>query len=163
MSNDIPSCPFCGGKPTCISSNQKISEINPSVSIPESISASVGIKLNNKKEHYFSCNGCNSEYVFSNIDINLIIKNFCNDRLEEIAGMVYYYYRNKVSLSDLILKYRTGIVRRHSNTVPYLSRRLASKILYICFNYNGKRTVGSFIRSKDKDCYTLKSLEVPKI
>jgi hypothetical protein len=77
--------------------------------------------------------------------------------------MVYHHYSNKVTLSDLILKYRTGIVRRHSTTVPYLSQKVARKILYICFNYNGKRTFGSFIRSKDKDCYTLKSLEVPKI
>jgi hypothetical protein len=154
MSNDIPSCPFCGGKPTYQSNNQKVSKINPSISVP-GVSAGINIELNNKKDHYFSCNGCNSEYVFSDIDINLIIKNFCNDRLEEIAEMV--------SLSDLILKYRTGIVRRHSTTVPYLSKKLARKILYICFNYNGKRTFGSFIRSKDKDCYTLKSLEVPKI
>jgi hypothetical protein len=162
MSNDIPSCPFCGGKPTYQSCNQKVSEINPSISA-SGVSAGIGIKLNNQKDHYFSCNGCNSEYVFSDIDINLIIKNFCNDRLEEIAGMVCHYYSNKVSLSDLILKYRTGIVRRHSNTIPYMSKKLARKILYICFNYNGKRTFGSFIRSKDKNCYTLKSLEVPKI
>lgn len=163
MSEGISFCPFCGGKPTYTSSIHKISEINPSISTPESYSASVGIKFNKKKDYYFSCNGCNSEYVFSDIDINLIIKSFCNDRLDEIAGMVYHHYSNKVTLSDLILKYRTGIVRRHSNTIPYLSKKLANRILYICFNYNDKRTFGSFIRSSNKDCYTLKSLEVPKI
>jgi hypothetical protein len=64
MSNDFPSCPFCGRKPTYRSSNQKVSEINPSISA-SGISAGIGIKLNNKKDDYFSCNGCNSEYVFS--------------------------------------------------------------------------------------------------
>jgi len=103
-------CPFCGGNPNYISNNQEISEINPNISLPDSISAGINIKFNNKKDHYFFCNGCNSGYVFSNIDINLLIKNFCNDCLNEIAEMVYHHYNNKVTLSDLLLKYRTGIV-----------------------------------------------------
>lgn len=130
------------------------------------ISAGVNVELrpSSHREEYLSCLGCNQEYVYVSIDIDLILTNFCEQDKERIADLVYNYYGNQVSLTDLLVKYKTGVVRRHSGTVPYISDKLARRSLYICFNYQGKRTFGTFVRSKKiKDCYTMKALGITKI
>jgi hypothetical protein len=159
-------CPFCGGTPMRKSpKSERMSKIGPNVGV-QGISAGVNMEFqsSSSKEEYFYCSGCNQEYICASIDINLILTNFCTDRKEEIADKVRHYYENQVTLTDLLRIYRTGIVRRHRGTVPYISDKLARRSLYICFNYKGKRTFGTFVRSKkNKDCYTMTTLEVIKI
>lgn len=127
------------------------------------VNAKITIKPNKRKDTYFICHGCNSEYVEAPVDIDSILNNFCPETEEEIAAMVHHYYGNRITLTQLLLNYRTGIVRRHNNKLGYFSSKVTSRILFICFKFDSKRTVGSFIRSEDKDCYTMKALEVPRI
>jgi hypothetical protein len=137
-------CPFCGGTPRRKGpKSERVSKVASKVGVQD---ISAGVKLEfqpgSSKEDYFYCSGCNQEYIWALIDINLILTNFCTDRKEEIADKVRHYYKNQVTLTDLLLKYRTGIVRRHSGTVPY-------RLLY----YGDTRGNKDMSQSPDSESY----------
>ncbi|MCV0409360.1 hypothetical protein [Nitrosopumilus sp.] len=157
-------CPFCGGKP--IKKNPYSDRVKKAGigagALEVSGSGNVEMDPNPEKEEYFLCNGCNQKYVWADIDINLILKHLKGE--ENIPKLIKYYYPDNVSLTDLLTKHRTGIVRRHSDKVSWLSNMIIKRQLYICFNYDGKRTFGTFIRKeKEKYYYTMKTMGVPKL
>ena len=83
---------------------------------------------------------------------------------ENVSILIKYYYPEGVTLTDLITKYRTGIVRKHSDKASWISNLIVKRQLYICFNYKGKRTFGTFVRKKKgKHYYTMKTMGVPKL
>jgi len=157
-------CPFCGGVPIKKHPySDRIKKVGGGGGISEgSVQGNVELEPNPQKEEYYLCNGCNQRYVLASIDINLILSHI--DGKENIAKLIKYYYPDGVTLTDLITKYRTGIVRKHSDKASWLSNAVVKRHLYVCFNYNGKRTYGIFIRKeKTKYYYTLKTMGVPKL
>lgn len=157
-------CPFCGGKP--IKKNPYSDRIKSAKvgggALEVSGEGGIEIAPNPQKEEYYLCNGCNQQYVWADIDINLILEHL--DGLENIPKLIRFYYPDGVTLTDLIDKHRTGIVRRHDSKLSWLSNSIVKRQLYICFNYNGKRTFGVFVRKKKtKYYYTMKTMGVPKI
>ncbi|MDE1769376.1 MAG: hypothetical protein KGI28_02325 [Thaumarchaeota archaeon] len=160
-------CPFCGAnsiKKLPISDRvKKIGGGASGAAGPTSGSGSGTIELepNPDKEPHYKCNGCNKKYVDASLDINIIINNFKCHPI--IAMQIAHYYKNKVTLTDLLTVYRTGIVRKPSNFFSPLAEKISKRQLFICFNFNGVRTVGTFVKEKESDIeyYKMKMLGIP--
>jgi hypothetical protein len=157
-------CPFCGAQP--IKKNpysDRIKKLGIGADALEmGGKGEIELAPNPQKEEYYLCNGCNQKYVWADIDINLIIEHL--DGVNSIPKKIKYYYPDGVTLTELLTKHTTGIVRRHSDKLSWLSNSIVKRQLFICFNYNGKRTFGIFVRKKkSKYYYTVKSVGVPKI
>lgn len=157
-------CPFCGATP--IKKNpysDRIKSIGGGVGTSIiSGQGKINVEPNPEKEEYYLCNGCNQKYVWADIDINLILEHLKGG--ESIPKLVKYYYPDGISLTNLITNHAIGIVRRHNDKLTFLANFIIKRQLYVCFNYNGKRTFGSFIRKeKTKSYYTMKTMGVPKI
>lgn len=157
-------CPFCGSTPIKkhpYSDRIKSAKVGGGA-MEVSVKGGIEIEPNPQKEEYYLCNGCNQQYVWADIDIELILQHL--DGLENVPKLIRYYYPDGVTLTDLITNYRTGIVRRHDSKLAWLSNSIIKRHLYICFNYNGTRTFGVFMRKKKtKYYYTVKTIGVPKI
>lgn len=157
-------CPFCGGNPIKkIPYSDRIKSAKIGAGAFEiSGEGSIDMDPNPQQEEYYLCNGCNQKYVWADIDINLILEHL--EGGENIPKLIKYYYPDGVTLTELLTKYRTGIVRRHSDKFSWLSNLIVKRQLFICFNYKGKRTFGTFIRREnEKYYYTMKTMMVPKI
>jgi len=157
-------CPFCGGKPikkNPYSDRIKSAKIGAGA-FEVSGEGSVNMDPNPQKEEYYLCNGCNQQYVWAEIDINLIIEHLQGG--ENIPKLIKFYYPEGITLTELLMNYRTGIVRRHSDKLSWISNKFVKRQLFICFNYKGKRTFGIFIRKEEeKYYYTMKTMGVPKL
>lgn len=158
-------CPFCGGKPIKkISYSNQVKKIGIGVNAFDvSGSANVEMKANQKKEEYFLCNGCDQEYIWADIDIDLILKHLKCEK--NISKLIKYYYPENITLTELLTKYRTGMVRKHHGRKSWLPNLIIKSQFYICFNYDGKRTFGAFVRKKKERYYyyTMKTIGVPKL
>lgn len=157
-------CPFCGAEPVKkIPYGDRIKRIGGSGKV-SGISAEGNLELtpNPKRQEYLMCNGCDQKYVWASLDINLILNHL--NAGENIAMLVHHYYNGEVTLTDLITKYRTGIVRRYSK-ISFLPKKIVNRQLYICFKFKEKRTFGIVVRKKknNKYFYTMKTLGVPDL
>lgn len=110
---------------------------------------------------WYNCRRCSRKYAWlSRIEEQKILPNI--DGSPEIAALVYHYYPEGVTLTELIESYRTGIVRRYSGRLAYILEPLALRAIYICFNYNGRRTYAVLVRKENSDTlYTVVTMEVP--
>ncbi len=156
-------CVFCGGRTIeKLPYSDRIKKVSAGGGVLETSSdGSVEIDPHPQKEPHYKCNGCNRKYVDAELDISIIINNLQCEPI--ISVQIYHYYQNGVTLTDLMTKYRTGIVRKPSHFFSPLSEKVAKRQLFICFNYNGRRTVGTFVKEKENDIeyYKMKMLGIP--
>lgn len=77
--------------------------------------------------------------------------------------LIRHYYHENVSLSELLSKHVVGVVRKPSHGLSFLSRKITKKQLFVCFNYKGIRTFGTFIKEKENNIeyYTMETLGIP--
>lgn len=165
-------CPFCGATPIKkIPYSDRIEDVGIGGKIGGGIEegfvelagkGKLKVKPNPDQDVYYSCNGCNTTYVWANIDINLLINHLQGNK-DKIAMQINHYYAGKVTLHELLTTYRTGIVRKYSKQ-SWIANWKVKSLLYVCFNYENIRTFATFMRKKNSYYYyIMKRLEVPKL
>ncbi len=159
--NDSDPCPFCGGnKIKKLPLSDKVKKANASAG---GNSGGIEIESNPDKEFFFKCNGCNFKFVDADRDIKGIMNNLKVG--VNIAILIRTYYHENVSVTDLLTNHRVAIVRKPRNFLSFIANKVVDKEVIICFNYNGIRTFGSFVKEKDKEIgiyqYNFKTLGVP--
>lgn len=157
-------CPFCGGVPIKKQPYlTRIKRVGAGAGVlGTSAQGNIQVRSNPEKEEYYLCNGCNQEYVWADIGIDLILPHL--DGNENIAALLRHYYPDRITLTTLMTCYVTGFVRKHNNKLSWLSNDIVKKQLYVCFNYEGVRTVGVLVRRKNtKYYYTIKTIGIPGI
>lgn len=157
-------CPFCGGEAEERTHQPLgLEQVSTESKIPY-----VNIKLGKTKKtqtHYF-CDGCRENYIHVTLEIESLVSNlrFDEKKRKYIADCISFYYDGGVTLRDLLLTYRTGIVRSYNPRISYISEKFAKRNLYICFEYKGVRTIATIQKEKSKSgiyYYTIKAIGVP--
>lgn len=162
-------CPFCGGQP--IQSQSLLDRIDratvgANLLEPSTGAPAVGIggaaTLKPTTRHDYRCNGCNQEFVWADIDMNLIIKHLSGT--ENIPLLVKHYYPDGVTLTELLKHYVTGCVRKPKTKSSWLSKDRTRRHLIVCLNYKGVRTFCTFERLiNTRECYVIKTMEIVDI
>ena len=139
---DLDACPFCGG--------ETLKAVPLLDRIKKARGPAVGgsVSIRKSGEEYLKCNGCMTEFVHAERDIEVIMKGLMVR--PNILAQIKYCYGRAVKVSDPLTRHRTAIVRRVHARRSLLGVSVAKKELIICFKYRGVRTFGSFIREADR-------------
>lgn len=163
-------CPFCGGQPIQRQSFlDRIEKVTAGVKVPDPTTGMPVVGLDGTadltpmtRQNTYQCNGCNQEFVWADIDMNLIIKHLSGT--ENIPLLVRHYYPNEVTLTELLRHHVTGCVRKPKTKSSWLSKTRTQRHLIVCLNYNGVRTFCTFERRvKTKEYYVIKTMEIVDI
>jgi len=156
-------CPFCGGKPIRkLPYSDRVKKANTSLGITEaSVNSGIEIDPNPDAEPHYKCNGCNRKYVDATMDINIIINNLQCEPI--IVSQIFHHYGADISLTDLLTKYVVGVVRKPSHVFSFMAEKVSQRQLYVCFNCDGIRTFGTFIKETENkiEYYKMKMLGIP--
>ena len=116
----------------------------------------LGTKKNSKR--YFACSRCEIDYIPTKIDLELLLSNL---QVKANVSVRLDYFYPGLSLRELILNHRTGIVKKPDDSSSWVSKDLVKRQILMGFNINGVRTIGTFIRKKKtKNHYTMTMLEI---
>lgn len=132
-------CPFCGGRP--VRKRPALDGARFGVRV-----AGTGASLRAKRsgESYLRCNGCGTEYVPAERDIENILSGL---EVEPwVPPLIGLYHGEGVTVTDLLTAHRTAIVRKVHHYRSYVSVSTAKREIVICFRHNGVRTFGTFAR-----------------
>jgi len=158
-------CPLCGDIPTMHQHlSDRLRALRGGVGVPAVAGGDAAINLdpNVRPENYFYSNGCKMLYVdVSSFDINIILDNLRIDPLVE--DPFRHYYGSRVTVEELIKNHRTGIIRKPRNMLSFLTDRIFKSKLYVGFNFEGKRTFGTFVKIKKDEIenYLMTAIGVP--
>jgi len=158
-------CPLCGDFPT---EKQHLGDRIRSIGASGghettgSGGGNLGITPNRRPENFYDCNGCTMRYVdISNFDVQIILQYLRID--PSVTEQFHYYYDKKLTVEELIENHRTGIVRKPRHVFSLISRSLFKSKMYMGFLFEGRRTIGTFVKIKENNInhYMLTRIGVP--
>lgn len=148
-------CPFCGGNPI-----RKWPLLDGAKIAFHTALGSASVEPKQSGESYLKCNGCAREFVPADRDIENILLGL---KVEPgVLPLIMRYHGEGVTVTDLLTKHRTDIVRKAHHYRSRVSVSAARNEIIICFRRSSVRTFGTFAQKSDKsgggDHYIFKGL-----
>ena len=136
-------CPFCGGRPI-----RKRPLLDGAKIAFHTALGGASVEPEQSGETYLKCNGCAREFVPADRDIENILFGL---RIEpSVPHLIRRYHGEGVTVTDLLTKHRTDIVRKAHHYRSRVSVSAVKNEIIICFRRRGVRTFGTFAQKSDK-------------